>query len=158
MLTVGSFGAGYVFSWSGILQLYPVHNSIFFLLAIMSLVFGISAFASCWYSVRYLATSVWLEETGISKKQFGKTVIFLPWSEIRFAGICTKYSPQGEKKRYCLAPWVLTHEERKNLDSAAKKVIYFSSLSSEELAYIKARCPLEIGSDAEQFLRHEKKR
>lgn len=151
-LAFGFFGAGCVFCLSGLLMLYPFRTLSVFLLALMSILFGISAFASFGYSIRNLVTVVILDETGMTVRRFRSTKFHLPWEQIRFAGICTKHSYRGMQKRYCFAPRELSQQERDDLSLIDVPHVYFSWFSQAELNYIRAHSPVKPNSDAEQFL------
>lgn len=146
------FTTGCVFCLSGLIMLYPFRSAVVFVLALASILFGISSFASFGFSISNLASVVVIDETGMSIRRFHKTNCFLPWDQIRFAGICTKHSYRGLQKRYCFAARELSDDERNDVARIEVPHIYFSWMTQAELDYIRSHSPLQPEADVEQFL------
>lgn len=146
------FTTGCMFCLSGLIMLYPFRSTAVFILALLSILFGINAFASFGFSVRNFASVVVIDETGMSVRRFNKIKCFIPWDHIRFAGICAKHSYRGLQKRYCFASRELSDEERNDVTLIGVPHIYFSWMTLEELDYIRSHSPVQPDADVEQFL------
>lgn len=152
-LTCCFFSTGLLFCGCGIFHLCRLQSVPLFVLGLLSLLLGISSFASFWISMRNLATYILLDETGLVIKRFNKILTSLPWDRIRFAGSCTKFSYRGRQPRYCFADWEPTAAERGNITAAEGTYVYFSAMTRAELNYIRAHCPITPDADVESFLR-----
>lgn len=146
------FITGCLLCFSGAVQLYPFRGLPVFTLSLLSIMFGICSFASFRLSILNLATHIRLDDGGMYIERFGKTLNYLPWGDIRFAGVCIKASYRGKQKRYCFSDRRLSAEERANITAAGGRNIYFSAVNPRVLDYIRERSPIKPGSEIEQFM------
>lgn len=145
--------ASIVFTVSGVRLLAQGPGLLMGAAAVLSILSGGTTLASCYYSVLNLTAYVWLDEHGMYKKRFSKTLIALPWEQIRFAAPGIKDSYRGPQKRFCFAPRVLSIDELAELGEVDRECIYFAKLTRQELEFIRKHCPVEIGSSVEAFVK-----
>lgn len=152
-LAFAELAAGIVLAVSGVQLLAAGSGLLLGSLGVLSILFGCTTLASFYYSVLNLTAYVWLDEHGMYKKRFSRTLIALPWEEIRFAAPGSKDSYRGPQKRFCFAPRVLSAEELAELGEVDRECIYFAQLSRQELEFIRKHCPVDIGSSVEAFVK-----
>lgn len=138
LLAVGLLASGLVFLLSGVLSLAHERRPVYVTLALLSLVFGISAFASFWFSLMNLSSRVYLDSHGVRLTRFGKTQTALSWEQIHCAGLCTIHSYRGPEKRFYFSLQPLSADELDDISLARNSVIYFSWFSQREWDYIQA--------------------
>lgn len=145
---IGAFLLSGVFCYSGVSELF---SSSFFVmnLGIIVLFCALVTFGAGVFLIRSIGTYTEVDEKGMRLKRFAKTVNSIDWNEIKEVGMGKANTPWGEVNKIYFAKDHLEESAVNDLDTAQKKVIYFSRIRPEYREYFLKYCPMSAATIAQ---------
>lgn len=113
-------------------------------LSLLPLAAALGFWTVLFLSVRSLGTKIITDNNGIGITRFGKRSIFMPWEDVKEAGIGHTPSRIFHPERLYFASRPLTEEEKKDLDLAPHVLVYCSGLSRSWIAHFRQYCPVPL--------------
>ena len=106
-----------------------------------------------YFEVRALTAVLYTDDNGIGIRRFGKTKVYLKWTDICEIGIGKIPTPYGSAERIYLSDKKLSAEERNDLITIRFHTVYFSYLPKAFAELIQEKCNLSLPPQAEQRIR-----
>lgn len=103
-----------------------------------------------YFEVRALTAVLYADSDGIGIRRFGKTKVYLKWSDICEIGVGKIPTPYGYAKRIYLSDKKLTDEEKRDLITIRFHTVYFSHIPSSFADMIQKKCNLPLPPEAEE--------
>lgn len=115
--------------------------TIFFALLILAVDF---------FECRTMGARIYMDEEGIGVRRFGKTKVFLKWSEIKEIGVGNIPTPFGRKERLYFCNRELDEKEKSDLITLKYHTVYFSYIPKEWYGKMSALLPLSITKELKE--------
>lgn len=110
-----------------------------------------------YFEVRALTAVLYADNSGIGIRRFGKTKVYLKWSDICEIGVGKIPTPYGYAERVYLSSKKLSDSEKNDLITIRFHTVYFSYIPMDFADMIQRKCNLSLPSKTERKYCNERK-
>lgn len=120
---------------------------------ITTAVLALLLYGVLYFEVRSLTAVLYADDIGIGIKRFGKTKVYLKWTDICEIGVGKIPTPYGYAKRIYLSDKKLNDTEKNDLITIRFHTVYFSHIPKAFADMIQKKCNLSLPIEAKRIIR-----
>lgn len=102
------------------------------------------------FECRAMGARLYMNEDGIGVKRFGKTKVFIKWSEIKEIGEGSIPTPFGKKERAYFCDRYLSEDEKSDLITLKFHTVHFSHIPEEWYKFMCERLPVTPSDEVKE--------
>ena len=102
------------------------------------------------FECRAMGARIYTNAEGIGVRRFGKTKVFIKWSEIKEVGTGNIPTPFGSKQRIYFCDRVLDEKEKSDLIILKYHTVHFSYIPKEWCEKISERLPVPLAKEIKE--------